>query len=100
MSCLSAAQKAELQAQIDEIDAELVAIRAAYLAALGNSEYKETDFRSAEGRQRVERRAPRELREEKRQLQATRKNLQSRLDGTGIVSMPMRRGGFGRRHYG
>ena len=89
---LSAATIAEIEAEIAQCDAYLVALDVAYLSAVGNAEIEEYRFDSGDGSQKAIRRKPSEIREEMSAIQAKRDRLVRKLSGSGSVNMRLRRG--------
>ena len=96
---LSAVDRAAIQAEIDKLDTQIAAFETAYLAAAANSEIEEYQFDSGDGRQRVERRSPKEIRVEIDSLQAKKSRLVRKLSGSGSVNMSLRRRGGRYGHY-
>ena len=95
---LSAATKAEIEAEIAQCDAYLVALNTAYLASVGNSEIQEYRFDAGDGSQKTIRRKPSEIREEMDAIKAKRSRLVRQLSGSGSVNMQLRRGSGGHRY--
>ena len=89
---LSAATIAEIEAEIAQYDAYLVALDVAYLSAVGNAEIEEYRFDSGDGSQKAIRRKPSEIREEMSAIQAKKDRLARKLSGSGSVNMRLRRG--------
>jgi hypothetical protein len=97
MGCLTTAKRAEIQAQIDKLDILIAAYDATLLAAATGGEIEEYRFDSGDGSQKAIRRDPNSLNKLLETLQSRRNRLQGELDGTGIVSMKLRRkAGHGR----
>lgn len=91
MGCLSSAERAAIQAQIDKIDELIVAGEEALLSALENSEIERYRFDSGDGSQRADRRDPRQINELIDNLNARRNRLVRKLNGTLNVTMVFRR---------
>lgn len=101
MGCLTSIQVTAIKAEIADLDELITAIKAAYLASLGNAEVEEYRFDSGDGSQRAKRRKPSELKDEWESLLASKARLQRKLDGTSNVNMTLRRrrNGYNGRSY-
>ena len=103
MPCLPAARRTQLLARYNQITQQLVALNAAYDAAVQNSEVKEYRFDSGEGSQRTERRSPQELWDLIEEMEAAQDRIYRKLYGQALVNMNLRRKRYtyGRRsNYG
>lgn len=94
MGCLTATQRATIEAQIVKIDALIAAGEDALLEAIGNSEVEEYRFDSGDGSQRTRRRNPNQINQLIDDLTARRNRLQRKLDGTMNVTLAFRRRGY------
>lgn len=91
MSCLPSWRRAQLQADLDRIDAQLVKLYASYNSSLDNAEVESYRFDSGEGQQQAKRRSPLELQKLIDELESKRERIQRKLLGQGLVNMSLRR---------
>jgi hypothetical protein len=91
MSYLDPTTRASLNAQLTAINGQLTAANAAYLAALENSEISTYRFESGEGTNQVTRRDPASIFNQILLLESRKRRIESRLSGTGIVNLNLRR---------
>ena len=91
MGCLPASKRTAIQAQIDKLDILIGKYEAALFAAADGSPIEEYRFDSGDGSQRTQFRDPNKINDLIDDLTARRNRLQAKLDGTGIVSINLRR---------
>ena len=91
MSCLTPDEITKIKAEIVDLDAQIKALKTAYLGSIGNSEVESYRFDSGPGSQRVDRRSPKEIRVELENRQIARARLQRTLDGTLNLSISLQR---------
>lgn len=95
MGCLTSAQRAAIQAQIDKIDLQIAAAETALLSSIENSEIETYRFDGGDSSQRVDRRDPNTINKLIDDLTSRRNRLVRKLAGTLNVIM-----NFRRRRYG
>lgn len=83
--------RARIVAQILAKEALLIKAELAYESALGNSETQSYMIDTGEGKQAATRRKPAEIREEISALETSLNSLYTRLSGTGLCNMTLRR---------
>lgn len=91
MSCLSAAQRAAIEAKMLIKQAQLDALNEEYLNAISSSKIKSYTFDSGEGRQSTTHRSLKEISDEITRLEAEISRLTRQLAGSGIVMLTLRR---------
>ncbi len=98
MGCLTSTRRAEITAIIAKFDAQILLLEASFDSQLENAGIEETRFDSGDGSQKVIFRSPEESLKMLNFLTSRRNRYQGMLDGTGIVSIGLRRkrGGHGR----
>lgn len=92
MACISAAKRTYLLNKLKKKTAQLEALEAAYLVALGNSEIERYTFDSGDGRQSTTRRSPEALQKLINTLESEIELIQRQLTPSGLVNMNLRRG--------
>ena len=91
MVCLSSARRAEIIAEIADIDEMIAVIKPVYKEALSSGEIQEYRFDSGDGSQKTIRRSLNELKKQWDDLRSERNRLNSQLNGGSNVSMAFRR---------
>ena len=100
MPCLSSADIAAIKAEILELDALIILIKAAYTESITGSPVQEYRFDSGDGSQKTIRRAPREIKQELDEAKSERNRLAKQLTGgSNVIMRTNRRGNCGSFRY-
>ena len=91
MGCLTSTKRAILQARIDKLDEQIDALETALDGAIVTMGVEDFRFDSGDGSQRQTNRNPKEINDLLDDLNARRDRYQRILDGTGVVSIGLRR---------
>ena len=91
MGCLPTWRRTQLKARLAVKKTQLIALYAEYDKAIANIEVQSYKFDSGEGSQQTKRRAPEEIAKAIERLEKEIDSITSKLNGTGIVSMNLRR---------
>lgn len=99
MSCLSASRKARLRNRLTRITSQLTKLYEQFESSLDSSRVKSFTFDSEEARQQTTYRSPKELQELIHTLEQEEDVIIRKLEGTGLVTVGLRRKNFGRGGY-
>jgi len=91
---VNSAERAQIIAQITQIDLQIAAANTAYLKSL-STDIESYRFDSGQGSQSVKRRDPAKISSELNALSILRQSLIERLNGSSVVNLRLnRRGGY------
>lgn len=91
MPCLTAAQKTDLETRKETLVAQLALANTAYTESLTSGSVTSYRFDPGDATQQATRRAPAELLQQIKDIQAEIDRINNRLFGIGLVSMRLRR---------